>query len=49
VRCLLDALALLALIHPSGSRRVSACEEYLVATVGRSGKEKGERDVIVDG
>jgi len=39
---------------PSGSRtrvdgRVSASEEYFVSLVGRSGNEKGEREVIVDG
>jgi hypothetical protein len=31
---------------PSGSHHVSACEEYVVATVGRYGKEKAEREVV---
>ena len=28
--------------HARVAHRVSACEEYVVATVGRSAKEKGE-------
>ena len=28
--------------HTRVAHRVSACENYVVATVGRSGKEKGE-------
>lgn len=35
--------------HTRVAHRVSACEDYVVATVGCSSKEKAETEVIVDG